>query len=449
MTDATEDEMLRSIESLRAKYDEDPDGYMEGAVNAPGLIPVQPYTGDGNWEAEDTGSPPNWNLYDQALTKLATWYTDRGKFERAEDLFQTILEIRVKMLGNTNFFVVDVLTAIARIYRKQSKFIGSAQLLQRALDIGIAIEEAPTIIAGNLFLELGIMSHQPEFDMRDLEQSGEYLKMALELFREQQDGEEDHDFIVTELNQVIVDYYKSYAMDLSAIEIDTNDPNARPVADPVKVKEAQELRDASIKKARGILEKARRIMGNETEYTAECITTVACMETDSVVASALFEEEIALREKIQSPHHCDIAAANLNLSKCQSKLNKHEEALTSARRAYQIYKKQLGGTSYKAAKAMAEMGEIYLDLGDARHAQEYLKKARNTFSDIRPQTLDLKSKVERLTADLDVFKLAKNHGVDNAWVTGESLEQDKVGAPEFRDTKASKKESKGKKKNKK
>jgi len=418
MAEASEQTMLETINALRIKYEEDPDAFQTEKERAETtkLLEKGP-------DEEELGSPPNWNLYDQALTKLATWYTDRGKFDKAEELFQTILEIRVKMLGNTNFFVVDVLTAIARIYRKQSKFIGSAQLLQRALDIGIAIQEAPTIIAGNLFLELGIMSHQPEFDMRDLTQSKEYLLMAMDLFKEQDAGEEDHDYIVTLLNIAIVEYYESYGLDC---RVDTNDPKS--AMDPEKVKAQTAAREKSIQESRDILAKARKIMGNETEYTAECITTVACMESDSTAASKLFDEEIAIREKIQSPHHCDIASANLNLSKCLSKLNKHEEALNAAKRAYQIYKKQLGGASYKAAKAMAEMGEIYLDLGDARHAQEYLKKARNTFADIRPNTLDLQSKVERLCADLEVFKLAKQHGVDNSWVTGDSLDESKVGA---------------------
>ena len=71
----------------------------------------------------------------QSLANLALFYTNQGKFEQAELLYQRALAIREKRLGPDHPGTASSLNSLALLYDNQGKYEQAEPLYQRALAI--------------------------------------------------------------------------------------------------------------------------------------------------------------------------------------------------------------------------------------------------------------------------------------------------------------------------
>jgi hypothetical protein len=92
-------------------------------------------------------------------------------------------------------------------------------------------------------------------------------------------------------------------------------------------------------------------------------------------ALAFFEQAAASRQKILPAEHPDVAAALNNEANALDAVGRDEEALSLARRSYDIYIRNFGPSSSEAAPTLNNIGEYLVALGRPAEALEPLRRS--------------------------------------------------------------------------
>jgi CHAT domain-containing protein len=276
------------------------------------------------------------------LENFATLYSERGNYSKAEPLYERSLNILEKIFGAEHFNVAIALNDLATLHVRRGDVDKAEPLFRRAL----AIMEK-SLGPENRLVSLPINNLAIIYKAR-----GDYAK-AEPLYQRALTIKEkalppDHPEISTSLNNLANLY--------------------RQMGDDAKAEPLYERAVAIAKKS----------LGPENAYVARYLTNLATLYTEKgeyAKAEPLFERALAIKEKALGAEHPNVASTLDNLGYLYHKRGDYPKAEALYRRALAILEKSLKPEHPDIADVLNDLAVLYAAKGDIAQAYSFLARA--------------------------------------------------------------------------
>ncbi|KAJ5904683.1 uncharacterized protein N7473_001599 [Penicillium subrubescens] len=276
------------------------------------------------------------------VNNLGSLYSDQGKLEEAEEMYQRALAGYEKVLGPDNSSTLDIVDNIGSLYSDQGKLKEAEEMYQRALvgkEKALGSDHTSTL---NTVNNLGLLySDQGK------------SKEAEELYQ-----------------RALVGYEKALGPDHSStLDIVNNIGNL--YSGQGKLKEAAEM----YRRALAGYEKAFGPDHASTLNTVNNLGSLYSGQGKLKKAEEMYQRALVGKEKALGPDHSSTldTVNNLgNLYKYQGKLKEAEEMY---QRALAGYKKALGPYHMFTLNTVNNLGLLYSDQGKLKEAEELYQRA--------------------------------------------------------------------------
>jgi tetratricopeptide (TPR) repeat protein len=277
-----------------------------------------------------------------SLTHLALLYESQGKYEEAEPLFLSALEMYKRLLGEEHLDVAASLNNLAELYRSQGKYEEAEPLYRSALEMYKRLlgEEQPHIatILNNLALLY--------YSQGKYEEAEPLYRSALEK-RKRLLGEE-HPNVATSLNNLAGLYHSQG-----------------------KYEEAEPL-------YRSALEMSKRLLGEEHPDVAGSLNNLAALYRSQgkyEEAESLHRSALEMYKRLLGEEHPDVATSLNNLALLYESQGKYEEAEPLFRSALEMSKRLLGEEHPSVATSLNNLARLYELQGKYEEAEPLYRSA--------------------------------------------------------------------------
>ena len=287
-----------------------------------------------------------WNIVSSdagaLLSNTGSYLYYRGRYEEAEPLYQSALEIREKVLGTRHPDVATSLNSLAKIYQALSRYHEAQLLFKRALKIReemLDVEHPDVATSLNNLAELYRI-------LGRYEEAEPLYQKALEIREKVLDT--DHPDIAASLSALPILYYLQG-----------------------RFEEAEPL----LERALLIREKN---LGAQHPSVAMSLGNLALLyhaQARYEAAEPLLQRALSIREKVLGDSHPEMAQGLNNLARLYRAQGRYEEAELFYRRALEIREKVLDPNHPDVADSLNNLAELQITQGHYAETELLLKRA--------------------------------------------------------------------------
>lgn len=276
------------------------------------------------------------------LYEVASYLSDRARYQEAEPLFLEALSIQEQWLGSEHLDVATLLNGLATLYKEQGKFAEAEQFYQRALPIFKKQLGSESLEVARVLHNLATISHhQGKFA-----EAEQFYQRALPIFEKQLGPE--HPTALTNLAEL----YREQG----------------------KFAEAEQFH----RRALSIWEQ----LEPEHPNAANTLGALATLYKDQgkyIEAESLYQRARRIWEQQLGPDHPRTAIAFYGLAELYQMEGKYEEAEVFYQRVMPIWKQQLGLNNPYVGALFNNLADLSRDQGKYIEAETLYQHAQHIF----------------------------------------------------------------------
>lgn len=352
------------------------------------------------------------------LDNLGRAYAEQQDYARAERVLREALEIRRRLLGRESSAFHGSLASLAAIYRAQADYQRAEPLLTESVELCRKVEGETSPVYVNRLLDLAQL-----YDATDRAPRAAESRVAALSAIEQGLADEDQDLVKLRLNSyagtlgVLVDLFheredaastaRARRLRIDALTRQLGEDHWQTIDVRFDLAEAEQLaaftdeerRELAtatelLSQARAEQEKARyrealplaeqslairrRVLGNESRYTAAALETLSLLHTalaEFAEAKAELDEALGLRRKLLGEKHPDVVSDMSALGILSRQMGDfalaEEMYLAALANNLELY----GELSTQSASAMNNLAVLYEDMGRPAQALNYARRS--------------------------------------------------------------------------
>ncbi|MBD2221138.1 CHAT domain-containing protein [Calothrix sp. FACHB-1219] len=277
-----------------------------------------------------------------SLNNLAFLYSSQGRYADAEHLYRQALDMRKRLLGNEHPDVAGSLNNLALLYSSQGRYADAEPLLRQALDMRKQLlgNEHPDVAESLNNLAFLYSSQGRYADAEPL------YRQALELHKRLLGNE--HPNVAGSLNNLALLY---------------SSQGRYTDAEPL-------LRQA--------LELYKRLLGNEHPDVVTSLNNLAFLYSRQgryADAEHLYRQALDMRKRLLGNEHPDVATSLNNLALLYSSQGRYADAEHLYRQALELYKRLLGNEHPNVATSLNALAGLYSRQGRYADAEHLYRQA--------------------------------------------------------------------------
>ncbi|KAI1439348.1 hypothetical protein F5Y02DRAFT_424116, partial [Annulohypoxylon stygium] len=284
-----------------------------------------------------------------SMNNLALVLDSQGKYEEAEQMHRQILELKERVLGRKHPSTLSSMNNLALVLRRQGKYEEAEQMHRQTLELKERVlgrENPDTLGSMNNLAE--VFRSQGKY-----EEAEQMHRQTLEL-RERVLGRE---------NPSTLDSMNNLALVLNS---------------QGKYEEAEQMH-------RQTLELKERVLGRENPYTLASMNNLAIVLKDQgkyEEAEQMHRQTLELKERVLGRENPDTLASMNNLALVLNSQGKYEEAEQMHRQTLELKERVLGRENPDTLGSMNNLAEVFRSQGKYEEAEQ-----------MHRQTLELKERV--------------------------------------------------------
>ncbi|CAJ2505652.1 Uu.00g130460.m01.CDS01 [Anthostomella pinea] len=319
-----------------------------------------------------------------AYHNLGLLYSDQGKLNEAEEMYQRALQGKEKLLGPNHISTLDTVNNLGNLYSDQDRLKEAEEMYQRALKgykKALGPNHTSTLDTvnnlGNLYSDQGELKEAEKMYHRALQEKEQALgpdhtltldtvhnlanlysdqgklKKAEEMYQRALEGKE-----------------KALGPDHTST-LDTVHNLANLYSDQDKLKEAEEMYQRAL---RGF----KKALGPDHTSTLGTINNLGLLYSNQnklKEAEEMYQRALRGYEKVLGPNHTSTLDTVNHLGLLYSDQDKLEEAEKMYQRALPGFKKALGPDHTSTLNIVHNLGNLYSDRGELKEAEKMYQQA--------------------------------------------------------------------------